>query len=343
MASMSRNIIFYYTLLSTLLPLCLFSQNLDWHKQKSPIQAGLRALHIVNDSVVWTSGTRGTILLTTNGGQQWQAITPPDSLDFRSLWAFNEKEAIIASAGQPAKVFRTADGGKQWQLVYEDATGKAFFDAINFWNDGKGLLLSDPVEGRILMFMTTDRGQHWKRVQMPPPAVGEAFFAASNGSIAVVGTDKAWVGTGGKFTRVLATDNGGKTWTAQKVPMPRLSDATGIYALTFIDENTGVAVGGAYDVPKEGDFAAYYTTNGGKTWHVAQQPPKGYRSGVAAIPGKPTFLAVGTTGTDISTDGGYSWNKVNGESLNSIRISPSGKWGWAVGPDGAIYKFKAIP
>ena len=340
---MGRSNLFLAFLFITLLPLSLFAQELLWHKQKSGVNTSLRGLHVVNDSVVWASGAAGTLLLTTNAGESWQQLSPPDSLDFRSLWAFNEKEAFIASAGQPARLYFTKNGGLNWQLVLQDSTGKAFYDAISFWDASNGLLLSDPVDGKILLLKTRDGGQSWHALAPPAPKAGEAFFAASNGSIALAGSAKAWIGTGGSAVRVLVSPDGGKSWQTQDVPMPLYSEAAGIYALVFADQSLGVAVGGAYDQAAQGKYAAYYTTNGGKKWQPATQPPKGYRSGVAHMPKSKTFVAVGTNGTDISTNGGKSWQMINEENLNSIRFSPGGTKGWAIGPKGAIFKIDVKP
>ncbi len=336
-------------LLFSLLFLCFSTlpapaQQFSWSRQNSNSTASLRGLAVVNDTVVWASGSGGAILRTLNGGMQWEKLaTPSDSLDFRSLWVFNAQEALIASAGQPAHIYRTQDGGQHWQLVYADTTGKAFFDALSFWDPLTGLALSDPIEERILLLQTWDGGRSWST--LPPPAAekDEAFFAASNASIAMAAPAKAWIGTGGGAIRVLYSSDGGQRWQIQPVPLQRRSAASGLYALSFATDRLGVAVGGAYDQPAEGRQAAVYTRNGGKRWRLPQTPPRGYRSGLANLPNTSTFISVGTTGTDISRDGGKNWSAFNNESLNSIRFSPSGRRAWAVGAQGAIFVINITP
>ena len=315
----------------------LLAQQISWQLQTTNTLASLRGLHVVNDTIVWASGSSGTVLRTLDGGRNWIQLTSPDSLDFRSLWAFNEKEAILASAGQPANVYSTRDGGNNWQLIYQDTTGLAFFDALTFADDKKGWLLSDPVKGKILMLETMDKGANWQALQLPSPMEGEAFFAASNASLAVPTKNKLFIGTGGGAIRVLYSPDGGSNWQVQEVPMQLVSAASGIYALAFADGNKGVAVGGAYDKPAETKFNAVYTTNGGKKWLPATKPPQGYRSGLANLPGTSTFIAVGTNGTDISSDGGENWHILNAENLNSIRFAPDGRKAWAVGAKGRVF------
>ncbi|MBW3545481.1 MAG: hypothetical protein KY428_07785, partial [Bacteroidetes bacterium] len=254
------------------------------------------------------------------------------------LWAFSKDEAMIASAGQPAVVYYTADAGRHWQQVFSDTTGKAFFDALVFWNEQQGWLLGDPINGEIMLLETRNKGRSWDALMLPQPAAGEAFFAASNGSLALAGNGNAWIGTGGSAIRLLSTPDAGTNWQEVAVQMPKFSEAAGIYALVFANEHTGVAVGGAYDKPTEGSYAALYTHNGGANWAFALNPPAGYRCGIDAISGTNTFVAVGTNGTDISTDGGKTWRLINTENLNTIRFSPSGTIGWAVGAKGRIWK-----
>lgn len=315
----------------------LFAQDANWRQQNSPVVASLRGLHVINDTLAWASGAKGAILRTLDGGENWQQLPAPDTLDFRSLWAFDTHTAMVASAGQPARVYYTQNAGHLWELLYDDTTGLAFFDAIRFVNMQQGWILSDPIKGKILLLQTKNGGRHWESVEMPLPKDGEAFFAASNGSLATYGTKHAWIGTGGTAIRVLATIDAGVSWQVQPVPLQQRSPASGIYALTFADFKNGVAIGGAYDLPQEPAFTACYTTNGGKRWKLPLNPPRGYRSGIAHLPGTRTFVAVGTTGTDLSSNGGKTWIPVNDENLNSIRFSPSGKRGWAVGSGGKIF------
>lgn len=335
--------IFSFLFIINLQSSCLFAQQISWQLQPTNTLASLRGLHVVNDTIVWASGSSGTVLRTLDGGRNWVLLTSPDSLDFRSLWAFNEKEAILASAGQPARVYSTRDGGNHWQLIYQDTTGLAFFDALTFADKKKGWLLSDPVNGKILMLQTQDQGTSWKALELPAPMEGEAFFAASNASIAVSAEDKLFIGTGGGAIRILYSADGGSSWHVQEVPMQAISAASGIYALAFADGKKGVAVGGAYDKPAETRFNALYTTNGGKKWLQATKPPQGYRSGLANMPGTSTFVAVGTNGTDISRDGGKTWLILNEENLNSIRFAPDGSKGWAVGAKGRIFVLDVKP
>src|SRR5262249_52086982 len=81
--------------------------------------------------------------------------------------------------------------------------------------------------------------------------------------------------------------------------------------------------------------------DGGRTWTLPQgRPPRGYRSAVVALPGssKPTFIAVGPTGSDATTDDGQTWTPLADSGFHAVGFAGADA-GWAVGEDGVIARF----
>lgn len=318
---------------------------LEEHKLALSKPLSYRGLHMLNDQLVWISGPEGTVYRTTNGGLSWKQLPSPaaDSLDYRTLWAFDEQTAIIGSAGQPAIIYRTADAGQHWQAVYTDTTAQAFFDALAFADKKNGLMMSDPVYGSFLLLKTTDGGKNWQPVSkenIPTAGEAEAGFAASNSGMQWLNEKEALFATGGSQVRVLSTTDGGESWSSVATPMAANSPARGIYSLAINPDGVGIAVGGDYSQPEETENHLLTTKDGGKSWQrIDNTGLRGYRSGVAYIPGTvATFVAVGTSGMDITTNGGKDWQPLSDLNLNAIRFSPSGKLGWAVGPKGNLVK-----
>ena len=66
-----------------------------WRPQSTGVDARLRGVSAVTDKVAWASGTGGTVLRTTNGGDTWIPVTVPnaDALDFRDIDAIDENVA----------------------------------------------------------------------------------------------------------------------------------------------------------------------------------------------------------------------------------------------------------
>jgi photosystem II stability/assembly factor-like uncharacterized protein len=59
---------------------------------------------------------------------------------------------------------------------------------------------------------------------------------------------------------------------------------------------------------------------------------------VAYLPDRKIWIAAGTSGADISTDGGQNWKPFDSGNYNALSFVSS-KTGWAVGPRGRIAKF----
>ena len=106
-------------LLLAVSPLLISAQ---WIKQNVSTTAGLRGLSVVDQNVVWASGTGGTVIRTTNTGSDWDVMNVPgaDKLDFRDIEAFDATTAYILSIGNGdnSRIYKTTDGGKTWQLQF---------------------------------------------------------------------------------------------------------------------------------------------------------------------------------------------------------------------------------
>ncbi len=320
----------------------------QWTPQVSNTTAGLRGLSVVSENVVWASGTKGTFLRTTDGAT-WHAAAVPgaEALDFRDVHAVDANIAYLLAAGpgEASRIFKTSDAGEHWSVQFTNTKPKAFFDCMAFWDAQHGIAVSDPVEGHFLVIATSDGGAHWIELgaeKIPPSLAGEGAFAASGTCVAVQGKKNAWFVTGGVAgARVFRSTDAGKTWTVTSLPLATGKASTGAFSIAFVDDARGIAVGGDYQAPAEDRANAAFTTDGGKTWTLATTPPAGYRSAVAYIPGTrgPTAVAVGTTGSDYSLDGGKTWKQLSGDSFNAIAFAAA-EVGWAVGPQGHIWKFE---
>jgi photosystem II stability/assembly factor-like uncharacterized protein len=300
------------------LPIGLFLAA-QWHLQPSHTNAGLRGIHSIGNGVAWASGTGGTVLRTTDGGNNWQTCSIPpraEKLDFRGIQAFDRNTAIVMSSGKGdlSRLYKTADGCRTWRLILTNPDPEGFWDAIQF-KDRTGLLYGDPVDGNFVEFATSDFGENWLRSKDPPSARdGESLFAASNSSL-LYQAGKALIVTGGP--------SGSRSIPGGDIPL------AGAYSVAT-SPTTLVAVGGDYRKPDVSKGTAAFSTDGGQHWTAATTPPHGYRSSVAYDSRKKRWIAVGPNGTDISTDGGRNWHSLGNENWNAISLP------FAVGPNGRI-------
>jgi hypothetical protein len=52
------------------------------------------------------------------------------------------------------------------------------------------------------------------------------------------------------------------------------------------------------------------------------------------------WIATGTSGSDVSSDGGNTWKQFDSAAYNAMSFV-SADAGWAVGPKGAVARFRA--
>jgi photosystem II stability/assembly factor-like uncharacterized protein len=319
--------------------------------QKSNTTENLRGVSVLANHVAWASGTQGTYLLTTDGGNSWQAaqVSGAESLDFRDVEAFGADLAYLLSAGpgDQSRIYKTTDAGKNWVLQFTNKDPKGFFDCMAFWDRNRGIALGDPVADnsgklRFELIATDDGGKNWKPVPpdtLPAAVEGEGAFAASGTCITVQGNSKVWFATGGKVARVFRSTNAGKTWTVADTPIIHGPDSAGVFSIAFRDATHGVIAGGDYKHPGQDGPTLAFTDDGGLTWKLSSVSPQTYFSAVAFVePGSAAVLVVGSTQSAYADDVTKSWKKTWDLNLNALSMSPTGE-AIAVGPKGLIVNF----
>jgi photosystem II stability/assembly factor-like uncharacterized protein len=316
--------------------------NYSWELTPTGSAARLRGLSVVSERTVWTSGSAGTVLRTTNGGRTWQSVGPPgtETLQFRDIEAFDSRTAVILSigSGTDSRIYRTSDGGRTWQLAFVNAEPTAFYDCMTFFDRKRGLALSDPVNGRFRILETSDGGRSWQIVNadMPPALPGEFAFAASGQCIVSVGSRHVWFATGGDaIARVFRSRDRGRTWEVANTPV-RSGPTAGIFALAFRDTRHGLAVGGDFTTPTVAPDAMALTDDGGRTWRLVTDAPNEYRSGAHWVTGR-VAIAVGPSGSDVSEDRGRSWDRFDNGSFDTVDCA-GGFACWASGEQGRVAK-----
>jgi photosystem II stability/assembly factor-like uncharacterized protein len=314
-----------------------FGQSL--HIFPTELPASFRGLSVVSDKVVWVSGSMGTVGRTADGGQTWKMAPIPgyEKVDFRSLYAFDSLQALVANAGSPMHVLRTNDGGRSWTKTLEVNDSLAFADAIDFWNDQQGLLLGDPIGGKPMVYETKDGGKTWSAVPsvgLPDWETGEASFAASGSTLQCLPDGKAWIASGGIRSRLWKSTDFGRSWTPVRVPIIQGKTSTGIYGMHFLPTGQAIVVGGDYTVDSLRTKHVYYSSNGGLSWAFPKVATRGYRESVVCAGGE-TWLAAGPSGIDISRDGGKHWLPFSDEKgFHALRKARKGEQIWLAGAKG---------
>lgn len=324
-----------FALIWTFTPAAAQQTNAGYHINiltATPVQS-IRGLSVVTDDIVWASGTGGRVGNSTDGGKHWKWVTVSgcDSCDWRSLYAFNGRKAIVLNAGAPALIFLTEDGGDSWKQVFYDNRPGIFFDAMQFFNEQEGIAIGDPIDGRFIVIRTHNGGLSWKAdpvPALPRAAEGEAIFAASGTSLVLLPGNNVYFATGGQVARLFKSGDNGQAYT---IPLVQGSSTTGVFSIAFRDAANGIAVGGDYkqDTARKGN--CMLTSDGGRSWKAPAAPPGGYRSCVAWI-NPQLLIATGTSGTDISTDAGHHWKTI-GKGFNVAAKARKGTKVYVAGKD----------
>jgi hypothetical protein len=243
--------------------------------------------------------------------------------------------------------------------------------------EASGVLVGDPVAGTFAVFLTADSGETWRRWgrggfgwkgkcgERPPGASqDEALFAASNEAVFHFFSSSFLFVTGGRSgTRLVYSDlkdfDGPPCWisfSTLRLPLARASSSSGAFAVAA-KNNTYfplrlMVVGGDYTKPDESSGnAAFLSSKDGAhlplspyfTVTTPLTPPHGYRSAVAYDAPTDTWITVGPSGTDISTDDGLNWRPLKpspGEPGDADKNWNALSLPFVVGPEGRIGKLR---
>lgn len=294
----------------------------------SELRQSLFGACFTDDHEVWMVGELGRIFRSQDGGGSWEQQHADTRRPFLAVSCLGPGRAWIA--GKEGIVYRTTDGGASWQSVATGSNRHVF--ALQFVDEKRGHAAGDFGA----MVHTEDGGQTWTQQRVPESVIlpEEAIdMGVEPGDVNLYGIsygdrDHVWVV--GEFGTVMASADGGLTWTQQRAPF----EST-LFGVHFVDTQHGWAVGI--------DSVIIATTDGGATWTVQTPPVRGRSFYDVKLQGTRGWI-VGESGTMLSTtDGGATWRltpvpiQLAANWLRGVALLPNGR-GLAVGADGLVFK-----
>lgn len=362
---------FYKIIVTLMIGLVAFeaiAQNNPVKVLESGKRVSFRGLSVVNDKVFWASGSNGTVTRSTDGGNTIEWITVPgyEKRDFRDIEAIDAETAVIMAIAEPAIILKTKDGGKSWNKVFEDTTKGMFMDAMDMLVDSVQIkrrknqgnrkqdntapthtliVVGDPINGKLFVAMSFDAGDTWQvmpkseskdDVRLVPDT--EAMFASS-------GTNVKLTNWGNHSPTLLVT--GGSKARLKDLTLHNFNDSlhimqggtsTGANSIdVFNKTKTAVIVGGDFAKDSIGSNNCVLVSfqSGKPVYSLPETMPHGFRSCVVYLDAN-NLVACGTSGIDISKDGGKNWQLISKESFHVIQKAKNGKAIFMAGGSGRI-------
>jgi photosystem II stability/assembly factor-like uncharacterized protein len=210
-------------------------------------------------------GYGGKILMTLDGGKNWQAKQSGTELALYNVKFTDAQNGWVC--GQDGLILHSTDGGETWRKQESGITFPIF--ALWFVNPSHGWAVSE----QATYLRTTSGGESWETGRIEASLEGvdiEATLALVDPTlydIHFINEQTGWMA--GEFGKIYHSTDGGVTWQEQQgtlLGQEGIDDALNLpvwFGIRFLNANEGMTVG------LEGKMA--HTTDGGKTWNFTAE------------------------------------------------------------------------
>ncbi len=293
----------------------------NWEVQTSGITQDIWAVDFTSLTEGWAAADEGTLLHTTNSGDDWQVVPVGGYFDdFRAITFVNENTGWVC--GENSVMYKTTKGGQNWFPL--SVPTNSVIRAMCFLNESLGWVVT--LEDHLIL-KTTDGGGTWTQQNSGLSGnlhhVGVWFNDENNGF--VIG----FVLASPNFENyILRTTDGGQNWTSNF--NYQYNDFSSIY---FANQNVGW-IGGL-------NGFLINTTDAGNTWQIQNSSTNELITCFSFTDENNGWYS-GFNGALFQTsDGGNSWFQQEvliEDHLRSVYFPDEGD-GWAVGSNGIILHY----
>ena len=306
-----------------------------WENVASPTSRFLTSVHFVDSLYGWAVGDSGTIINTTNGGDEWKIQNSNTTNRMADVFFINRNIGWAVSWNVynfpfGTVLLKTTDGGQNWVgEPYRDDNifmrCILFLDSLNGWMGGTPHAL----------VRTTDGGTIWNQADIDSTVL--AFFPVHNIKFY---NDLFGYACGGAFEIagvIWKTTNGGDQWFAIE---PAFAAPDPIQQIHIFDEFNAMGVGGDFEFSGVGIIR---TTDGGNFWEYESIGLLGVAFDLEFRNEYEAWITRGYPGSFIvSIDSGTTWKEATVPSDASILeiFFVDSLHGFAVGENGTILKYK---
>jgi photosystem II stability/assembly factor-like uncharacterized protein len=247
---------------------CFLPINWSIEKETMPGFSKQHDLFFASDKVGYTTGVRGTMRKTIDGGKSWKIIHGLEGMGTRAimktLYFVNELVGFASGDGDwdpfnninnDAEFLRTFDGGLTWEKNFVDSMDRV--NDLKFFDDQNGLAICFANNRTNQILETHDAGKSWTTLNTPVGRVDGNNFILAGDRVLVYGEDKI------NFTNYILFE------IKQDGSQKYLTSPPDKCSFYFYDESLGFA----RSVEK-----GYKTEDGGVTWSEAELPFTNYWS-----------------------------------------------------------------
>jgi len=326
---MSLNVILSAILLIIITVFCPILPQSSWEPLVNPSTKSYTKLHFVDSLNGWVVGDSGTIVQTSDAGENWILQNSGIVGNIVDVFFLNKNVgwALAWKTSPPfgTIILTTDDGGNRWNNEDYPEPNK-FMIKILFLDSLHGFMGGSPGE----FLNTRDGGLEWNPVHIDSgalanfPVIDFNFF-----------NNKYGFSNGGHIDLsgvIWKTTNYGENWYSTAVgPEP-------IHALHFFDSLNVIGVGGDFEY----GTGVVRSHNGGKRWEYRSLEIFGVAFALSFRTATEGWVPLGTAEKFIVTyDAGETWSEFptpNQTIIYDVSFTDS-LHGFAVGENGAILRY----
>ena len=247
-------------------------------------------IYFVNIDTGWACGDLGTIIKTTDAGDNWVTEETNTTTPILKVRSFNG-QLVIASSFD-GLILRSTNGGESWVEVTSGVTGDLW--GLEMINDTLGWACGNYNS----LTKTTDRGLSWQRV-FTPGYTGNLWW------IDFINENYGFIAADGN---VLRTTDGGLNWE-----IIQAGDAYPLYSIDVIDSLhiTAGGYGGTSYAAKN-----IYSSDGGNTWINGGQTTTDPINCIKYINTDTGYITMSEVGIWKTINRGQSWQLLEPDSPN---------------------------
>ena len=289
-----------------------------WFSQSAGYEYGHYAVYFINADTGWVTREIGTIMKTTDGGNNWTEKWINNYYHPTDLYFLNSQVGWMTADNM--RIFKTIDGGESWSLQFENTLyipkrNYCTLRSVSFVDEQVGYAVGGFTDSTYsdsaVLLKTTDGGANWSFQY-----AGDHDFYLWE--VLFIDRDHGWIC--GERGHIFYTSNGGLEWNPQNSNTDQH-----LWSISFVDQNIGWIVGGGGIILK--------TENSGDGW-IQQQSPTSCDLFSLCFFNKWIGYACGLEGTIIkTTESGADWilqtSGTNEGLMDICFVSPD--TGWVVG------------